>query len=235
MLDHGADKPMYLTEFGWATTSEPGLGVSPQTQADYTKFAFQCLTQDPYVQVAIIYELRNNWWAADDDDWEDQLGLVNTNWSHKPAYDAFKSIDPNQGGCSYGSNAAAPSAPAPASGSAAPAPAKAAATSTTTSGTARHRVIVRVRHVRAARRAKRHALKVVGAVVGASGGRVQLRFERKAADGRWRRSLSLRVGVGRTGHFNRTVATRSLGRWRVRALYQDPQRPAQSRFAYFRI
>ncbi|MFL5913420.1 MAG: cellulase family glycosylhydrolase [Gaiellaceae bacterium] len=240
MIDHGADKPMYITEFGWATTSEPGLGVSAENQAAYTKLAFQCLTQDSYVQVAIIYELRNNWWAGDADDWEDQLGLANTNWSHKPAYDAFKSIDPSQGGCSYGLDPAAPTTPAPAPAGSPGSPGKTASTQTKTAGSTKHRVIVRVREVRtgaahSARRARRHSLNVTGSVVGASGGRVQLRFERKAADGRWRKSLSLRVGVDRAGHFKRALATRSLGRWRVRAMYQDPQRPVQSRFAYFRV
>ena len=72
-------------------------------------------------------------------------------------------------------------------------------------------------------------------MVGAQGGRVQLRFERRAPGGRWRRSLSLRVAVDSHGRFDRGLATSSLGKWRVRAVYADPQRPAQSHFAYFRV
>ena len=237
MLDHGDDKPMYLTEFGWSTTSQPGMGVSPQQQADYTKLAFQCLQQDPYVQVAIVYELRNNYWAGDADDWEDQLGLVTTNWTHKPAYDAFKSIDPGQGGATYHDG----SGPV-GTGTTPPPPQPATSTQSSTASpkttTASHRVTVRVRRsraLRATRSGARRSLTVLGSVAGASGGRVQLRFERKDRRGHWRRSLSLRVRVDRAGHFNRALATRSLGRWRVRAVYVDPQRPVSSRFAYFRL
>jgi hypothetical protein len=237
MLEHGNDKPMYLTEFGWSTTSQAGMGVSPQQQADYTKLAFACLQQDPYVQVAIVYELRNNYWAGDADDWEDQLGLVTTNWTHKPAYDAFKSIDPNQGGVLYhdgsgtGTGTTAPPPP--------PAPSGTPATTTSSKTTAAsHRVTVRVRRAHSAHAAgarTRHSLTVLGSVAGARGGRVQLRFERRTRRGTWHRSLSLRVRVDATGHFTHALRTRSLGRWRVRAVYVDPQRPVASRFAYFRV
>ena len=50
------------------------------------------MQQDPYVQVAMLYELRNNFWANDADNWEDQLGLYTTGWSPKPAY---AQISPN--------------------------------------------------------------------------------------------------------------------------------------------
>ncbi|MFL5885350.1 MAG: cellulase family glycosylhydrolase [Thermoleophilaceae bacterium] len=236
MLAHGADKPIYLTEFGWATTSQAGMGVTPQQQADYTRLAFQCAQQDPYVQVAIVYELRNNYWANDADDWEDQLGLVNTNWSHKPAYDAFKAVDPNQTGCGYhdsngplGSGTTPPPPP--------PAPVTTKPTPSKTTTNAKHRVIVRVKRSRKAKAAsakQRRSLTVLGSVTGARGGRVQLRFERRDRRGHWHRSLRLKVKVGKNGRFQRALKTRSLGRWRVRAVYVDPQ-PAVSRFAYFRL
>jgi hypothetical protein len=238
MTDHGNDKPIYLTEFGWATTSQQGMGVTAQQQADYTRLAWKCLQQDSYVQVAILYELRNNWWAGNADNWEDQLGLVNTNWSHKPAYDAFKSVDPNQAGCTYHDDNGAIDAPAP------PPPAQAgigtASGSTTKPGAtapATHRVIVHVRRSHAAHVASRHArrkLTVLGSVVGAKGGRVQLRFERKSPRGHWKRSLSQTVKVSSKGAFRRALSTRSLGRWRVRATYVDPQKTT-SKFAYFRL
>src|SRR4051794_12474211 len=101
MLAHGTDKPLYFTEMGWSTTSQAGMGVSAQQQADYTTLAWKCMQQDPYVQVGILYSLRNNYWANDADDWEDQLGLTTTGWSQKPAYGAFRAVDPNQGGCTY--------------------------------------------------------------------------------------------------------------------------------------
>jgi polysaccharide biosynthesis protein PslG len=243
MLEHGNDKPMYITEMGWSTTSQNGLGVSQQQQADYTALAWKCMQQDSYLQVAILYELRNNWWAGDADNWEDQLGLVTTGWSQKPAYGAFKAIDPNQGGCTYHDDkgpigpgtepAAAPAAPSQATTKPSSSPKKPTAS-------VRHRVTVHVKHSRKARAASRsrgakRSLTVLGSVAGAEGGRVLLRFERKSPHGKWRRSLSLRVKVGRDGRFKRSLATRSLGRWRVRATYADPQSPAASHFAYFRL
>src|SRR5689334_19985367 len=154
MLAHGTDKPIYLTEFGWATTSQPGMGVSAQQQADYTRLAFQCAQQDAYVQVGIVYELRNNYWANDADDWEDQLGLVNTNWSHKPAYDAFKAVDPNQGGCTYHDS----NGPIGNGATTTPPPPPPATTSTTTTPpktttATKHRVVVHVKRSRKARAA----------------------------------------------------------------------------------
>ena len=52
MLAYGDAKPMWLTEFGWSTTSD-SWGVSAQTQADYLLRAYRMLEQDSYVQVAI--------------------------------------------------------------------------------------------------------------------------------------------------------------------------------------
>jgi hypothetical protein len=242
MLGHGDDKPVWFTEFGWSTTSQPGWGVSAQQQADYTKLAYQCMQQDSYVQVAVLYILRNNYWANDADDWEDQLGLVTTNWSHKPAYDAFKSVDPNQGGCTYHDGSGNPVS---ASGSPPPpppaTPPPAANTGTTTTTPVKHRVTVHVRRshrlsaAAKSRHPKRRSLIVVGSVAAAHDGRVQLRFECKAPHGQWRRSLSLRVAVGTNGRFKRSLATRRLGRWRVRAVYVSAPLPAASHFAYFRL
>src|SRR5207247_5290363 len=110
------------------------------------------------------------------------------------------------------------SAPA-AAGTAPPQPAASspAPTSKPATPSVSHRVTVRVRRshgAHAARRGQRRSLTVLGSVVGAHDGRVLLRFERKRPHRGWRRSLSLRVSVGRNGRFQRALATRSLGRWR---------------------
>jgi hypothetical protein len=108
------------------------------------------------------------------------------------------------------------------------------------STTLSHRVTVRVRRLHRlsaaakARHPKRRSLAVVGSVAGAHDGNVLLRFERKGPRGHWRRSLSLRVTVGSDGRFKRSLATRRLGRWRVRAVYVSADRPS-SPFAYFRL
>jgi hypothetical protein len=217
--------------------------VSAQQQADYTKLAYQCVQQDGYVQVAVVYELRNNYWANDADDWEDQLGLVTTNWSHKPAYDAFRSVDPNQGGCVYHDSSGNPvgaSGPNPATPPAAATPPAVGTGTTSTNAALKHRVTLRVRRLHRlsaaakARHPKRRRLAVVGSVAAAHDGHVLLRFERQGPRGHWRRSLSLRVAVGGDGRFKRSLSTRGLGRWRVRAVYVSADRPS-SPFAYFRL
>jgi len=94
MLANGDNKPLWLTEFGWSTTSLAGVGVSEATQAAYLTLAMQCVEQDPYVEVAIWSIYRNR--VHDSNTWLAQLGLVRTDFSTKPAYDAFKSYTPGK-------------------------------------------------------------------------------------------------------------------------------------------
>ncbi len=98
MAAYGDTKPIWLTQFGWSTTTLPGQGVSPQTQADYLTRAYECLEQDPYVQVATWFSLRNQ---SGDDTWRGQLGMMSRNFTPKPAYDALKDYVPGSGGCRY--------------------------------------------------------------------------------------------------------------------------------------
>jgi hypothetical protein len=98
MLGHGDDKPIWFTEFGWSTWSG---GVSQATQAAYTTLAMKCVEQDPYVQIAFLYNLRNNYWANNADTWDDQLGITNVDFSQKLAYSAFKTYTPGTTGCTY--------------------------------------------------------------------------------------------------------------------------------------
>lgn len=91
MLGHGQDKPIWLTEFGW-TTSSGECGVSESTQASYIEGAVKVLALDPYVQVALWYNLRNNYWLRDADDYEARFGLLRTDFTRKPAFAAFKRL-----------------------------------------------------------------------------------------------------------------------------------------------
>jgi hypothetical protein len=99
MLARGDDKPLWFTEFGWNTSTkkcDPGAGmwtggVSAETQAAYLKDALELMAGDAYVQVALWYNFRNNFWANDADEPEARFGLVRTDFSRKPAYYAFKS------------------------------------------------------------------------------------------------------------------------------------------------
>jgi polysaccharide biosynthesis protein PslG len=89
MLANGDDKPIWFTEFGWASSTQQ-CGVSEATQADYLTRAYRLIEQDPYVQVATWYEFRNNFWSGDANTVEDSYGLTKTDFSPKPAYQAFK-------------------------------------------------------------------------------------------------------------------------------------------------
>jgi hypothetical protein len=90
MLAHGDDKPIWFTEFGWASATQGWSTVSTQEQAAYLTRAFEILRQDPYVGVAFWYNLRNNHWDQDADTAEAQFGLFTTNWTPKPSYAAFQ-------------------------------------------------------------------------------------------------------------------------------------------------
>lgn len=111
MLAHGDDKPIWLTEFGWNTSSQTCDlsrkiygGVTEQMQADYITRAFRILEQDPYVEVAFLYNFRNNYWSRDADVHHAQYGILRTDFSPKPAYYAFQTY----------AQAAAPLLPTPA-------------------------------------------------------------------------------------------------------------------------
>jgi hypothetical protein len=97
-----ADKGLWLTEFGFTTCgSADKVCVNAAQQAEYTKESFRIAAGWSYVRAAIIYNLRN----IDDtpNNRLSQFGLVNRDFSQKPAYAAFKSALHEY----YGPNAAA--------------------------------------------------------------------------------------------------------------------------------
>jgi hypothetical protein len=110
MEAHGDPKPIWLTQFGWSTTTQSGLGVSAETQADYLTRAYECLEQDPYVDVALWFSLRNQ---SGDDTWRGQLGMMSRNFTPKPAYDALRNYEPGAGGCKYERDPAPAAGPEP--------------------------------------------------------------------------------------------------------------------------
>ena len=91
MVDKGdADKKLWLTEFGFSTCgSGSKVCVSHEKQAEYTKDSFRIASGWSYVRGAFIYNLRNI--SDDPNDRLGQFGLVNRNFSKKPAYEALKS------------------------------------------------------------------------------------------------------------------------------------------------
>jgi hypothetical protein len=232
MLAWGDDKPMWFTEFGWSTCSASNCvgyeGAGEATQADYITRAYRMIEQDPYVQVAIYYNFRNNFWDHDQDGWDYQLGLLYTNFSPKQAYYAFKNYVPGQ----Y--------VPPASVASTLPAPAPAPSTSsTTTDERARTSTTLRVLRSPRTARAARGVLRVLrfqGVVRGAHSGRVTLQLAPMGKPVRGRTALARNGVVSRTGAFQATIRVRP-GRWRVRAVFggSSRARPSRSPYVYFRV
>jgi hypothetical protein len=83
-------KAMWLTEFGWSTTTA-AYGVSEATQAAYLTKAFTKLQSYPYVKAAFWYSFRNTYWLYDAPaNFAANTGLLRTGFAPKPAYDAMK-------------------------------------------------------------------------------------------------------------------------------------------------
>jgi hypothetical protein len=98
MAAYGDLKPIWFTEFGWTTATsvcDPSKGsyfggVSETTQAAYLTRALELAAQDTYVEVALIYNFRNNFWAGDADDAEARFGLLRTDFTPKPSFFAVQ-------------------------------------------------------------------------------------------------------------------------------------------------
>ena len=98
MLAHGDDKPVWMTELGWATTSatcERGGragtkegGVSQAVQADFLAKAYGCLASDPYVEQAAWFNLSDIDTGSTNDALN--LGLSTEAFAPKPAFSAFQ-------------------------------------------------------------------------------------------------------------------------------------------------
>jgi hypothetical protein len=96
-----ADKGLWLTEFGFSTCNDGSKDcVSSAKQAAFTKESFKIAAGWGYVKGAWVYNLRNQ---TDNNDRLSQYGLVNADFSKKPAYDAFSDALHTY----YGPNAAA--------------------------------------------------------------------------------------------------------------------------------
>jgi hypothetical protein len=108
MRAHGDDKPLRVSEFGW-TSTQPAAGGGPScergastgtkpsgvTEADQATFlaqAYHCLAQEPGIEAATWFTLRD---AAPAEHPLDELrhyGLLSLAGAHKPSWDAFHQI-----------------------------------------------------------------------------------------------------------------------------------------------
>ena len=92
MLANGDDKPIWMTELSWRTTSatcaegawagQKAGGVTEEQQATYLRQAYHCLAQDPYVQVALWFPLQDEGVVTS--------GLLRANGSRKPSFAAMR-------------------------------------------------------------------------------------------------------------------------------------------------
>src|SRR5829696_2912253 len=98
MLAHGDDKPVWMTELGWASTTatcERGGragtkagGVTQPEQADFLSKAYGCLANDPWVEQAAWFNLHDLQTGSTNDALN--LGLVTDAFVRKPAFAAFQ-------------------------------------------------------------------------------------------------------------------------------------------------
>ncbi len=92
MLANGDDKPIWMTELSWRTTTatcasgawagQKPQGVSDAEQATFLSQAYHCLAEDSYVQVAL--------WFALQDEGVVVSGLMRADGSHKPSFAAMR-------------------------------------------------------------------------------------------------------------------------------------------------
>ena len=237
MLARGDDKPIWLTEFGWSTTTTASWGVTEAQQADYLTRAYRVLERYPYVEQAYWYNLRNNFWRNDIDSWEHQLGLMRTDFTHKPSYDAFKSYQP---GTAPPAPATRPPTAPPAGPSQATQPAPPAgpgavnrrATRTfiklTRAGRAR-------RSARAASRGVPRRIQISGRVAGASAGNLRIKLSRRDRDGRWKALRTRRMKVGKDGAFRLELGVQRRHWVRAQAIYEGCKSAAPSRSRTLRV
>jgi hypothetical protein len=94
-----AAKPIWMTELGWTTTTstcsrgtwagQKASGVSEAAQAADLKEAYHCLASYPYVETGLWFTLRDTTVHSDE---LNHYGLTRTDNTHKPSWDAFRSV-----------------------------------------------------------------------------------------------------------------------------------------------
>ncbi|MDQ6915133.1 MAG: glycosyl hydrolase, partial [Actinomycetota bacterium] len=94
MLDHGDDKPIWMTELGWSVARgrcpanrRMPAGVSPGRQAAFLTRAYACLAADPYVEKASWFSLGD---FAPEDAIATRFGLLTFGGRRRLAFAAFQ-------------------------------------------------------------------------------------------------------------------------------------------------
>ena len=90
MVAYGdAGKDVWLTEFGYSTTTKDG-GVSSARQAAYLRKAYRYVERFPWVKALFWYSARNSPFYDDADTYEGRFGLATTGFRPKPSYSALR-------------------------------------------------------------------------------------------------------------------------------------------------
>lgn len=92
LRDHGDDKPLWLTEFGWNTSTTRGAaswqnGVTEAKQAQWTADSLEQVGKWSWVDAAIVYTFTDT--GSDPADYLSNFGLVREDGSKKPALRTF--------------------------------------------------------------------------------------------------------------------------------------------------
>jgi hypothetical protein len=225
MVAHGDEKPIWFTEIGWSSSTGGSCSFGEATQAAYLTEAYKLTDQTPYVQVMCWYNLRNDYWSHDENSVEAQYGLLNTNFTPKPAFAAYKAYVPGSG-----AGAAPVTEPTTASKH------LRHSTRTLVSATSGAAGAHAARASATRNSAQMHTIK--GVLLGASNGRVVVSmYMRNRSTRRWTLIAAMRVVVGRNGDFSTRVRRHSRPR-RMRVQVRFPGNavaaPSVSRYVTFR-
>jgi hypothetical protein len=86
---HGADKPIWVTEFGWNTHPSTKEVVSEATQARFIREAFGRLVGEwgSFVPASFLYH-----WGKPSDDWDGGFTMIRPDGSMKPAWQSITDL-----------------------------------------------------------------------------------------------------------------------------------------------
>jgi len=93
------DKPVWVTEFGWNTTAEPGQGmdfsryVTEQQQAEYIMRAFEIGRSYDWMGVMFVWNLNFQVTVSGTNDEKWGYGVLRRDWSPRPAFQALKALN----------------------------------------------------------------------------------------------------------------------------------------------
>lgn len=236
MVANGDEKPIWFTEFGWSSSTGGSCEVGATNQATYLTEAYKLTDQDPYVQVACWYNLRNDYWSHDENSVEAQYGLLNTNFTPKPSFAAFKAYVPGSGAGAGTVTSEEPTSSKSSSSSGSKSSKQRGRRSTTTLVSA----TTAKKGARAARASAAHGHRrahvVKGEVLGARKGRVVVRFQRYvSATHSWQLVSVVRQSVSH-GRFSVRIAGHAVPRlMRVRVVFDGTANaaPSSSHFVTF--